>query len=362
MWSKPALGSMANESLRAWRGCRARRSARPIVCVAVTLRPVPALVVLLVALLHATDAAAAERGKRSPFAAPALAAPNLLAHHGRSIALSGRAFTLRGTTPRSWVGRRVVVRFHHAGRTHARRVFVFPELASNRGGFRVRLRVRGTGVARVTARRDAKRARKARMRIRLARPQLRFRQRGPLVRAVQRRLAALRFAAPQHGRYDRRTALAVLAFRGVNRLGRSVEAGAGVIELLSRGGGAYRPRFARRGRRVEADVTRRVVVLLKGRRVVRVLHTSPGKRATPTILGSFRFYAKRRGYTPTGMLHSNFFLRGYAVHGYEFVPTFPDSHGCLRISNRDALAVFRFIRVGDRIDVFRSQPKRRRSA
>jgi lipoprotein-anchoring transpeptidase ErfK/SrfK len=52
------------------------------------------------------------------------------------------------------------------------------------------------------------------------------------------------------------------------------------------------------------------------------------------------------------MVDSNYFIGGYAVHGYPDVPTYPASHGCLRIPIPDASFVFGWIRLGQRIDVY----------
>jgi lipoprotein-anchoring transpeptidase ErfK/SrfK len=52
------------------------------------------------------------------------------------------------------------------------------------------------------------------------------------------------------------------------------------------------------------------------------------------------------------MYMSNYFIRGYAIHGYPSVPTYNASHGCLRVPNADAVAIFNWIRVGDPIWVY----------
>jgi lipoprotein-anchoring transpeptidase ErfK/SrfK len=52
------------------------------------------------------------------------------------------------------------------------------------------------------------------------------------------------------------------------------------------------------------------------------------------------------------MYFSNYFIGGYAIHGYFDVPTYNASHGCLRIPNADAVSVYNWVRVGDRIDVY----------
>jgi len=71
------------------------------------------------------------------------------------------------------------------------------------------------------------------------------------------------------------------------------------------------------------------------------------------VLGTFHFYSKTPGTNAKGMLDSNYFIRGYAIHGYPEVPNYAASHGCLRIPNANAAFVFGWVNIGDRIDVYR---------
>ena len=114
-----------------------------------------------------------------------------------------------------------------------------------------------------------------------------------------------------------------------------------------------RVRFPGHGRHVEADLSRQVLALIVGGRVERIYHTSTGAPATPTILGSYRVYRKDLGTNAKGMVHSSYFIRGYAVHGYPSVPVYPASHGCLRVPLADALSIYNWLRYGDRVDVYR---------
>jgi lipoprotein-anchoring transpeptidase ErfK/SrfK len=52
------------------------------------------------------------------------------------------------------------------------------------------------------------------------------------------------------------------------------------------------------------------------------------------------------------MVDANYFIRGYAVHGYFDVPTYAASHGCLRVPIPSAAAIYRWIRIGTPVDVF----------
>jgi lipoprotein-anchoring transpeptidase ErfK/SrfK len=52
------------------------------------------------------------------------------------------------------------------------------------------------------------------------------------------------------------------------------------------------------------------------------------------------------------MVDSNYFIRGYAIHGYYSVPTYNASHGCLRIPVPDAPAVYNWVQMGTIVDVY----------
>jgi lipoprotein-anchoring transpeptidase ErfK/SrfK len=52
------------------------------------------------------------------------------------------------------------------------------------------------------------------------------------------------------------------------------------------------------------------------------------------------------------MYYSSYFIRGYAIHGYHSVPTYNASHGCLRVYESQAIAIYKWIDIGDRIFVY----------
>ena len=52
------------------------------------------------------------------------------------------------------------------------------------------------------------------------------------------------------------------------------------------------------------------------------------------------------------MVHSSYFIRGYAIHGYPSVPAYNASHGCLRVPIPDAMAIFNWVNYGTRVDVY----------
>jgi len=58
------------------------------------------------------------------------------------------------------------------------------------------------------------------------------------------------------------------------------------------------------------------------------------------------------GYLPDGMYFSNFFIRGYAIHGYDPAPDYPASHGCMRLPIVDAISVYNWLQIGDWVDTY----------
>ena len=51
-------------------------------------------------------------------------------------------------------------------------------------------------------------------------------------------------------------------------------------------------------------------------------------------------------------MDSNYFIRGYAIHGYAEVPTYAASHGCLRVPIPDAASIYSWVKIGTRVDVY----------
>ena len=177
--------------------------------------------------------------------------------------------------------------------------------------------------------------------------------RGRRVLLLQRGLRKLGFAVPLTGHFDGGTGRAVLAFRKTNHLGRNGYATTRVFSLVLRNRGAFRPRFPRAGRHVEFDWSRQVLAIVNGARPRRVYHASSGKASTPTVFGAFRFYRKQPGTNSHGMVQSNYFVGGYAIHGYPSVPSYPASHGCIRVPIPNANEIDRQISLGQRIFVYR---------
>lgn len=176
---------------------------------------------------------------------------------------------------------------------------------------------------------------------------------GQSVRLLQAELDALHYAVPLNGTFEEGTGRALVAYRKMTGLERIPSAGRQVFELLERGAGKFHVRYRGDGRHVEADLTRQVLAEIEPGGKVRTIYTiSSGKPSTPTVLGRFRVYMKTPGENTEGMVDSNYFIRGYAIHGYAEVPTYAASHGCLRVPIPDAAAIYGWVREGTPVDVY----------
>ena len=179
--------------------------------------------------------------------------------------------------------------------------------------------------------------------------------RGPRVILLQRALASLHFATPVTGYFDSATGRAVTAFRKTNGMGTTGYASTSVYAKLFRGSGAFKLRYptaGHKGKHVEFDWSRQVLVLAKGGHPYRIYHASSGKASTPTVMGKFSFYLKTPGTNSHGMVDSNYFIGGYAIHGYADVPNYPASHGCLRVPIPNARQIYDWVQIGDPIFVY----------
>lgn len=170
---------------------------------------------------------------------------------------------------------------------------------------------------------------------------------------AQRALSRKKYVVGAKGQLDGRTQRAVLAFRKRIGIARTTRWDSTVARRLARGEGAWKVRFPGHGRHIESDISLQLLALIgEGGRVERIYPTSTGAPATPTIKGSYRVYRKDYGTNAKGMVHSAYFIRGYAIHGYKSVPTYNASHGCLRVPVPDALSIFRWVRMGTRVDTY----------
>jgi lipoprotein-anchoring transpeptidase ErfK/SrfK len=274
----------------------------------------------------------------------------------RATVLSGSSVRVRGFSTAFAPGETITVRFYIAGRKRfARRVALQPQ-PDGTGGILVSYKPRRPGTMIVTATHAATPAlstfiAKSRS-IDVIPRRVRPGSGAASIRSLQRRLKRLGYVTGARGAFDARTARAVLAFRKVTGMARTTSASTGVMQAIARGKGRFVIKFPKHGRHIEADLSRQVIALISGGRVERIYPVSSGAASTPTVLGSFKVYSKTPGTNAKGMVHSAYFIRGYATHGYSSVPIYPASHGCLRVPIPDALSLFKWIRVGTPVDVY----------
>jgi len=188
---------------------------------------------------------------------------------------------------------------------------------------------------------------------------------GDDVLALQRRLASLRYDPGKlDGVYGYDLHHAVMAFQKVERLpvtGRWTR-----TERIRNGSPtAWRVRYPTAGRAVEVSVTRQVLILSEGGRVVRVIDVSTGTEKPYTFEGVTSVAHTPRGrfsvlrkidgvrVSRLGELYRPaYFYQGWAIHGSSSVPSYPASHGCIRITNPNMDRLFALLLLGMPVSVY----------
>jgi lipoprotein-anchoring transpeptidase ErfK/SrfK len=98
----------------------------------------------------------------------------------------------------------------------------------------------------------------------------------------------------------------------------------------------------------------------QGNSVVRSMVVSTGIARYPTPPGRYKIYAKYPsvtmsgpGYYLTGVPHTMFYYRGYALHGTYWHNNFgtPMSHGCVNLTQNDAAWLYSWASVGTEVVV-----------
>lgn len=277
--------------------------------------------------------------------------------NGKSAAiLAGDRFRVRGTVKPYVPGQKVVVRFYRGKKKLASKQVTVRSTKGGNGSFVLGYKVRKAGHITVRASHRAT----AQLATLVAKgrgvdvlpPHASPGSKGLAVRVLQTKLKALGYVIGQKGVYDGRTARAVLTFRKVTGMARTMNATKDVFRKLAKGAGHYPVRFPKQGKHVEADLSLQVMALIRGSKVERIYPISSGKPSTPTVLGSFKVYSKTPGTNAKGMVYTSYFHGGYGIHGYAEVPTFAASHGCLRTPVPDAISIYNWISYGDTVDVY----------
>jgi LysM repeat protein len=130
------------------------------------------------------------------------------------------------------------------------------------------------------------------------------------------------------------------------------------ISGTSTGGGGTSGPSTGGTRWIDVDLSEQRVRAYEGNTVVRTMVVSTGLARYPTPPGRFRIYAKYPsvtmsgpGYYLTGVPHTMFFYRGYALHGTYWHNNFgrPMSHGCINLNRTDAAWLYNWASVGTEV-------------
>jgi L,D-transpeptidase catalytic domain len=273
------------------------------------------------------------------------------------FAVAGRRFVVRGIVLPYVAGQSVKLSFYREGHKVAVQTLSVLPLGNGAGQFHAGFTSHYAGLVQVSAAHyvtPQQAAFSGRSRsVRVVNPDLGPGASGASVRLLQSELWGLHYFVPLSGVFDEATGRALIAFRKLTNMNRIAYAGSEVFSRLSRGEGSFHVKFRHDGRHVEANLTKQVLALIEpGGRVHAIYTMSSGKPSTPTVIGRFQVYSKTPGVNSEGMVDSNYFIRGYAIHGYAEVPTYAASHGCLRVPIPNAAGIYAWVQYGTAVDVY----------
>ncbi len=307
-------------------------------------------------LSDSTDSAAAAAAK--PKASGLERATVRITKIGHLKGHSARILTkvpVKGTITPFVPGQRVDVNFYVNGKKVLTRR-VKPKHRGDHGTFTAIIAVKQGGKYAVSAEHKATRLQRGDRTVRkswkVSFPSISSGKCGKVVGAFRRALNELGYVPGGGKCFNGKMGRAVLAFRKVNGMNRNEKASKRVVRQVFAGQGGYKAKHPGAGEHVEASLSKQIIAFSKGDRVVAVYPISSGKPSTPTVQGHFNFYMTQPGYNSEGMYYSFYFIGGYAIHGYESVPNYPASHGCLRTYISDQPEIYNRIHYGEDIFVF----------
>ena len=182
-------------------------------------------------------------------------------------------------------------------------------------------------------------------------PSLGVGSRSIFVRNIERRLMDLGYRLRNVNRkYDATTADAVRAFNKVQGTARVGTVSSSTWHALAEPR-IPRPRFRKPGYHIEVDQTRQVLYRVRRGRVITVLHVSTGAGGA-THDGTYTFYRRLSGYSPNRLYHPVYFDGLRAIHGWPEVPTYPASHGCVRVPMWAAEWIASKVELGNKIHIY----------
>ena len=184
-------------------------------------------------------------------------------------------------------------------------------------------------------------------------------------RQAEQRLWDLGYwAGPVDGKIDSASRQALIAFQKVEgraRTGNLTSIEFNALMIASR----PRPRFDGYGH-IEIDLTRQVLFVIDETGTVsRILSVSTGNEGrymdhgevhrAHTPRGTFKVLRKINGWrlSSLGLLYyPSYILNGIAVHGSPSVPTYPASHGCIRVPMFAAKELSALMPIGIEVSVY----------
>jgi hypothetical protein len=314
-----------------------------------------AFVVVLFALPVAASAAPKKPAKPTP--APEQATVKIEVRHlqkGRAEIMQKVPVT--GTLSPYVAGERVEVTFYLDGHELFTRHLAVSKGKGGAGSFRTSITVRKDGRYAVAAKHVATPQLAGDSTVRkswkISYPALHHGECGDVVVGFKKAMREMGYIANDGRCFGGKTGRGVLAYRKVNDMSRSMRAGAGLVKKAFAGKGEYEVRHPGAGEHVEAPLSKQVLVFAKGDKPFAVYPISSGKYSTPTVTGHFEFIRTEPGYNSHGMYYSWYFYGGYAVHGYNSVPDYPASHGCLRTFISDQPEIYERIHYGEDIYIW----------
>jgi hypothetical protein len=172
------------------------------------------------------------------------------------------------------------------------------------------------------------------------------------VRLLEGRLVELdyRLVGTKDGRYDFRTADAVVAFHKVQRMDRTDGVSVATWRRLADPIQPH-PRRDWQGFHFEVDQTKQVLYTVEDGDITNVLHVSTGAGGL-THDGAFRVRAKIAGFSPNRLYYPSYFDGYRALHGWPEVPTYAASHGCVRIPYWNARWVYGLADYGTPVVIY----------
>jgi hypothetical protein len=274
--------------------------------------------------------------------------------------LEGKRAEIFSTVPvfgtvKPWVpGQKVSVEFFLDGKQLVTKKVAVTKGGGNFGKFKSNVIVREDGRYTVSAKHEATDEQgggsTVRKLWRVSFPALRQGDCGKAVVGFKKAMREMGYIANSGSCYGGKTARGVLAYRKVNDMSRSMRSGAGLVKAVYAGKGGYHVKYPGAGKHVEAPLSKQVIVFANGDKPEAIYPVSSGTSATPTVKGHFEFIRTEPGYNSKGMYYSFYFYGGYAIHGYESVPNYPASHGCLRTFIADQPEIYNRINFGE--DIF----------